>query len=61
MKRSIALFVALGMICGLALAVAPSARAAKPLVVKIAGMKPEGEPETIGMHQFGSLDRKSVV
>ena len=53
MKRSIALFVALGMICGLALAVAPSARAAKPLIVKIAGMKPEGEPETIGMHQFG--------
>lgn len=53
MKRSITLFVALGMICGLALAVAPSARAAKPLVVKIAGMKPEGEPETIGMHQFG--------
>ena len=30
-----------------------NARAAKPLIVKIAGMKPEGEPETIGMHQFG--------
>ena len=51
MKRIIALFVALGLICGMALGMAPSADA--KTVIKIAGMKPEGEPETIGMHRFG--------
>lgn len=52
MKRSIALFVALGLVCGAAFAVAPpSAEAAT--IIKIAGMKPEGEPETVGMHKFG--------
>ena len=51
MKRIIALFVAFGLICGMALGMAPSADA--KTVIKIAGMKPEGEPETIGMHQFG--------
>ena len=51
MKRIIALFVAFGFICGMALGMAPSADA--KTVIKIAGMKPEGEPETIGMHQFG--------
>ena len=51
MKRIIALFVAFGLICGMALGMAPSADAKTG--IKIAGMKPEGEPETIGMHQFG--------
>lgn len=27
----------------------------KPEVIKIAGMKPEGEPETLGMHKFGEI------
>ena len=51
MKRLVALFVAVGLICGFALSTAPAAGAAT--VIKIAGMKPEGEPETIGMHLFG--------
>lgn len=51
MKRLVALFVAVGLICGLALSTAPTAGAAT--VIKMAGMKPEGEPETIGMHLFG--------
>ena len=51
MKRLIAMCVALGLFCGLALSVAPSAEA--KTVIKIAGMKPEGEPETVGMHKFG--------
>ena len=34
-------------------ALAAPAMAAKTVVIKIAGMKPEGEPETIGMHKFG--------
>ena len=36
-----------------ALLLACAAMAAKTVVIKIAGMKPEGEPETIGMHKFG--------
>ncbi len=34
-------------------AVAMPAFAADKVTIKIAGMKPEGEPETIGMHKFG--------
>lgn len=51
MKRFVALFLALGLLCGMAFLFAPSAEAAQ--VIKIAGMKPEGEPETVGMHKFG--------
>ena len=56
MKRLIAMCVALGLFCGLALSVAPSAEA--KTVIKIAGMKPEGEPETVGMHKFGEYLEK---
>ena len=48
MKRIVALFVALGLVCGMTLGFAPTTEA--KTIIKIAGMKPEGEPETIGMH-----------
>lgn len=51
MKRVLACCIALGLLCGLALTAAPVASA--KTVIKIAGMKPEGEPETVGMHLFG--------
>lgn len=53
MKKVIFLFVAVGMLCAMALAGSPSVAADQPIVIKIAGYKPEGEPETVGMHQFG--------
>lgn len=51
MKRIITLLVAVGILFGMAYVFTPSAEAST--VIKIAGMKPEGEPETVGMHQFG--------
>ena len=51
MKRIVALLVALGLVCGMTLGFGTASQA--KTVIKIAGMKPEGEPETIGMHQFG--------
>ena len=51
MKRLVALLVALGLVCGMTLGFAQAAEA--KTIIKIAGMKPEGEPETIGMHLFG--------
>ncbi|MGV7005003.1 TRAP transporter substrate-binding protein [Desulfovibrio sp. QI0442] len=51
MKRIVALLVALGLVCGMTLGFAQAAEA--KTIIKIAGMKPEGEPETIGMHLFG--------
>lgn len=56
MKRIVAMCVALGLICGLALSIAPTAEA--KTTIKIAGMKPEGEPETVGMHKFGEYLEK---
>ena len=53
MKRIIALLTVLGLVCGFGLATAPLANA--ETIIKIAGMKPEGEPETIGMHKFGEV------
>lgn len=53
MKKVIFLFVAVGMLCAMALAGSPAVAADQPIVIKIAGYKPEGEPETVGMHQFG--------
>ncbi len=50
MKRLVAFSVAIGLMFG-AVAFSGTANAAK--VIKIAGMKAEGEPETIGMHKFG--------
>lgn len=49
MKKAIVFFIALGLLFGMG--IASSADAAQ--IIKIAGMKPEGEPETIGMHKFG--------
>jgi len=51
MKRIVALLAIMGLVCGMALGFAPTAQA--KTIIKIAGMKPEGEPETIGMHLFG--------
>lgn len=51
MKRIVALLVALGLVCGMTLGFSQAAEA--KTVIKMAGMKPEGEPETIGMHLFG--------
>lgn len=51
MKRVFAFCFAVSFVFGLWLAYAPSSEAAT--LIKIAGMKPEGEPETIGMHKFG--------
>ena len=50
MKRLVALFLAVGLVLG---ATAGVTSAAAKTVIKIAGMKPEGEPETIGMKNFG--------
>ena len=51
MKRIVALLIALGLVCGMTLGFASASEA--KTVIKIAGMKPEGEPETLGMHLFG--------
>ena len=51
MKRIVALLVALGLVCGMTLGFSQAAEA--KTIIKMAGMKPEGEPETIGMHLFG--------
>ncbi|MBQ7456398.1 MAG: TRAP transporter substrate-binding protein [Desulfovibrio sp.] len=51
MKRLTACIAVCALLCGLSLFFARSAEAAT--LIKIAGMKPEGEPETISMHKFG--------
>ena len=51
MKRLTALLGVFALVCGLGFVCAPKAEAA--IEIKIAGMKPEGEPETISMHKFG--------
>lgn len=51
MKRIITLLVGIGLLFGMGLFVAPKVDAATKIT--IAGMKPEGEPETVGMHKFG--------
>ena len=55
MKRFVALSLIMGLMIG-ATAMVGTAQAAK--VIKIAGMKAEGEPETIGMHKFGEYLEK---
>ncbi|MDR3074337.1 MAG: TRAP transporter substrate-binding protein [Deltaproteobacteria bacterium] len=52
MKR-IAIFLL--AIAVLAVGFTTAASAADKVVIKIAGMKPEGEPETLGMHKFGEI------
>jgi tripartite ATP-independent transporter DctP family solute receptor len=42
-----AALVSFGMVAG--------ANAADKVIIKMAGMKPEGEPETLGMHKFGEI------
>ena len=34
---------------------AATAATADKVVIKMAGMKPESEPETLGMHKFGEI------
>ncbi len=52
MKKSLAFLLALAVFaCGMV----ATASAADQVVIKIAGMKPEGEPETLGMHKFGEV------
>lgn len=55
MKRLVLSFCALGLLMG---SVAPTFAAPGKTVIKIAGMKPEGEPETIGMYKFGEYLNK---
>ena len=55
MKRFVALSLIMGLMLG-ATAMVGTAQAAK--TIKIAGMKAEGEPETIGMHKFGEYLEK---
>ncbi|SBV90755.1 TRAP transporter solute receptor, DctP family [uncultured delta proteobacterium] len=52
MKRFGILLLAL-LVLGLGLTA--TATAADKVIIKIAGMKPEGEPETLGMHKFGEI------
>lgn len=56
MKRLTALLGVFALLLGLAFFAAPKADAAT--LIKIAGMKPEGEPETISMHKFGEYLKK---
>ncbi len=56
MKRLVALSVVLGLMFGASAMVGTANAAAK--TIKIAGMKAEGEPETIGMHKFGEYLEK---
>jgi len=51
MKR-LAVFLILVVAC---ICTVLPAMAADKVVIKIAGMKPEGEPETLGMHKFGEI------
>ncbi len=50
MKRLVLSVCALGLLVGASM---PVLAASGKIVIKIAGMKPEGEPETTGMHLFG--------
>ena len=52
MKRALALLLACGLLLGVA---ATSGFAADKVVIKMAGMKPDGEPETLGMRKFGEI------
>lgn len=52
MKRLSILFLALAI---LSVGMVTHAAAADKVVIKMAGMKPEGEPETLGMHKFGEI------
>ena len=53
MKRFTMLLAVLFVAAGLVMTHATSACSAT--IIKIAGMKPEGEPETIVMHRFGDF------
>jgi TRAP-type C4-dicarboxylate transport system, periplasmic component len=52
MKRFGILFLALMVFC---VGFATTSMAAGKVIIKMAGMKPEGEPETLGMHKFGEI------
>ncbi|MDR2605174.1 MAG: ABC transporter substrate-binding protein, partial [Desulfovibrio sp.] len=52
MKRFCLLLTAL---CVFTAGLVTAAAAAETIAIKIAGMKPEGEPETLGMYKFGEI------
>ena len=52
MKRLAVLLLVLSVVT---IGFTTAATAASKVVIKIAGMKPEGEPETLGMHKFGEI------
>ena len=56
MKRLVLSVCALGLLVG---ATMPVLAASGKVVIKIAGMKPEGEPETTGMHLSASISMSS--
>ncbi|MEF2807813.1 MAG: ABC transporter substrate-binding protein, partial [Desulfovibrio sp.] len=53
MKRVTALLSICALVAGFTCFTAPSADSAT--IIKIAGMKPDGEPETLGMRKFGEI------
>ena len=53
MKRALALLIACGLLLGVT--ATSSFAADKKVVIKMAGMKPDGEPETLGMRKFGEI------
>ncbi|MDR1856233.1 MAG: TRAP transporter substrate-binding protein [Desulfovibrio sp.] len=55
MKKCLSLLLAVALMLGAFLVTAPQAA---PVEIKIAGMKPDGEPETLGMRKFGELLEK---
>ena len=58
MKRALALLIACGLLLGVT---ATSSFAADKVVIKMAGMKPDGEPETLGMRKFGENIADALV
>lgn len=52
MKRTLALLIACGLLLGVTMT---SSFAADKAVIKMAGMRPDGEPETLGMRKFGEI------
>lgn len=52
MKRLLVFALVLAV---LGMGLTPALAAEKKIIIKLAGMKPEGEPETLGMHKFGEI------
>ena len=52
MKRALALLIACGLLLGVT---ATSSFAADKVVIKMAGMKRDGEPDSLGMRKCGEI------